>query len=213
MLHHTLVHRPSLHVLLALLLAFGTLLAGCVGRAAPTIMPLESASENVPTPTPGSAPLVRLFGSRRLRQLARTPTTSRHDGRGLQPAGQPYRRATRKSRIAGVSPNSSTRSPAGLASGMKSTGRRPEPVQHPGYSMCGPIRNLRSPARSNWNSNVPVKSVSSACRASGPNGGPSASSCRTSEVPATASQCPRGKAWRSLWSCSKQTSRAAKGWF
>ena len=46
----------------------------------------------------------------------------------------------------------------------------------PWYSTCGPIRSRGSPTRSSWNSNVPVKSVSSACRASGPSGAPSTSS-------------------------------------
>jgi hypothetical protein len=45
MLHHILLRRLSPHVLLALLLACGTLLAGCIGRA-------------ILTPAPGSTPPV-----------------------------------------------------------------------------------------------------------------------------------------------------------
>ena len=59
MFHMITKHRIRLANSLTSLLLVASLLAGCGGRAASTIMPRpESASEAVPTPDPGSAPPV-----------------------------------------------------------------------------------------------------------------------------------------------------------
>ena len=114
------------------------------------------------------------LGSRRLRQLREHQQPRRRDGRGLRPTGQlagelPARTESRVRRQTRVPHRRLGRLVDEITG--RDLARSP-----PWYSTCGPIRSRGSPTRSSWNSNVPVKSVSSACRASGPSGAPSTSS-------------------------------------